>query len=208
MIEMNPYYARESEVGLVFDVATFSRLKALAMGLSGLVFGVLVGAAALYVWQPNSVLPHAPKWIADGNRETLQLWKDYPLGTPLCVGGVGLFAAIFLGGSLSYLFQTLTGDFYVRVGEGGVSFRVPQGFSTLALDLTWDEILKLTVTQEKQLGSLSRNVGNIGGHFTIRTRSHGNVFVCLNDFREPAHLIHRRIQEARDTRPAELVASY
>jgi len=208
MIEMNPYYARESEVGPVFDVATFSRRKALAMGLAGLVFAVLVGAVALYVWKPNLVIPHAPKWFADGNRETLQLWKDHPVGTPLCVGGAGLFAALFLGGSLSYLYQALTGDFYVRVGEGGISFRVPQGFSTLAFDLPWDEILKLTVTQQKQLGSLSQNAGNIGGYFTVRTRSHGNLFVCLNDFREPAHLIHRRIQEARETRPAELAASY
>ena len=208
MIEMNAYYARESEVGPVFDVATFSPSKALALGFSGLVLAVLVGAAALYVWNPNLVFPHAPKWFADGNRETLQLWKDYPRGTPLCVGGVGLFAALFLGGSLSYLYQAFTGVFYVRVGEGGISFRVPQGFSTLALDLPWDEILKLTVTQVKQFGALSRNAGNIGGHFTLRTRSHGNLYVCLNDFREPAHLIYSRIQEARETRPAELVASY
>jgi hypothetical protein len=208
MIEMNPYYARESEVGPVFDVATFSRHKALAMGLSGLVFAVLVGAAVLYVWNPNWVFPNAPKWFADGNRETIQLWKVHSLGTPLCVGGAGLIAVLFLCASLSYLYQSFTGDFYVRVGVGGISFCVPRGFGTLALDLPWDEILKLTVTQEKQLGSLSRNAGNIGGHFTLRTRSHGNLYVCLNDFREPAHLIYNRIQEARQTRSAELAASY
>jgi hypothetical protein len=208
MLEMNPYYARESHVGPVFDVATFSRGKALTLGTSGLVFAVLVGAAAVYVWNPNLVLPHAPKWFADGNRETLQLWKDYPRGTPAGVAGAGLIATLFLGASLSYLYQSFTGDSYIRVGEGGLSFRVPHGWGCLALDVPWDEVVELKVTQVKRLGSLSQNAGNIGGHFTLRTCSHGNHFVSLDDFCEPAHVIYKRIEEARETRPAELAASY
>ena len=168
--EMNPYYARDSKVGSVFDVATFSPRKAVVMGLTGLAFGALVAAAALYVWNPNWIVPHPPKWFVDANHDAMKLWKEHPLGTPLGVGGAGLVAALFLAMSYTYLFQSLTGNFYFRVGEGGISFHVPGGFRTLELDLPWDEIIKLKVVQEKQLGSLSRNAGNLGGYLTLRTR--------------------------------------
>ena len=207
MIEMNPYYARESDVGPVFDVATFSPGRALAMGISGLVFAVLVGGATLYVWNPAWIMPRPPKALVEANREIGKWWRDHPQGTEIGVGGAGLVAAFFAVAACSYLYQSMTREMYFRVGEGGISFRVPQGFGTLALDLTWDEVVKLTVTQKKRLGSLSPNAGNIGGYFTLRTRSHGKHFVPLDDFREPAHLIYKRIGEARQTRPAELAMS-
>lgn len=207
MIEMNPYYARESEVGPVFDVATFSRRKAVAMVFSGLVFAALVGGAALYAWNPTLLVPHPPQLLAEANQEISKLWQDHPQAAQIGVAAAGLVAALFVTMSCAYLYQAFTQEMYVRVGEGGLSFRVPHGFRSLALDLPWNEIIKLTVTQEKQLGSLSRNDGNLGGHFTLRTRSHGNLYVGLDDFREPAHLIYDRIQEATATRPAELVGN-
>jgi hypothetical protein len=207
MIEMNPYYARESEVGPVFDVATFSRGKALGMGITGLVFGVVVAAAVVYAWNPTRIMPRPPRQLADLNRETARLWRDHPQAMPYGLSTAGLVAAFFLVASGAYLYQSLTGDMYLRVGEGGLSLRVPNGFHPLELDLPWNEIDQLTVTQRRQVGALSRNAGNLGGDLTLRTRSHGQVFVGLDDFREPAHLIYNRIQEARQTRPAELVAS-
>jgi hypothetical protein len=123
------------------------------------------------------------------------------------VATAGSLAAMFVIMACSYLYQSFTVEMYIRVGEGGISFCVPRGFRALAFDLRWDEIVKLTVTQQRQVGSLSRNAGNLGGQITMRTRSHGNLYICLNDFREPAHLIYDRIRDAKATRPAELVGS-
>lgn len=208
MIEMNPYYARESQVGPVFDVATFSSRKALMIGFSGFVFAALVGGAALYAWKPTLLMPHPPQPIVEINREIAKLWRDYPQGTPYGIAGMGLVAGFFVLAAGSYLYQSFTGEMYLRVGEDGISFCVPRGFGTLAHDLPWNEIEDLTVTQIKQFGSLSRNAGNLGGHLTLRTRSHGKLFIPLDDFREPAHLIYDRIREAQETRPAELCLSY
>lgn len=207
MIEMNPYYARESRVGPVFDVATFSRRKATSIGLTGLVLASLIGAAALYVWNPALLIPHPPRAFAEAQQDVVNLWRDYPRGTLVGVAGAGLIAVLLAAMGLAQLYQSLTGEMYLRVGEAGISLRVPHGFRTLELDLPWEEVTKLTVTQEKQLGSLSRNTGNLNANLTLRTRSHGNVFISLDDFREPAYLVHERLREAMDTRPAELVES-
>lgn len=204
MTAMNPYYASESEVGPVFDVATFSPIKAVAMGLSGLVFAALVGGAALYMWNPTWLVPQPPQPLAEANREIARLWRDHPQGMKYGVGGAGCVAVFFAMISCSYWYQACTGPTYFRVGEGGISFRTSRGFGALALDLPWDEITQLKVVQEKRLGALSRNAGNLGGYLTLRTRSHGSLYVGLNDFREPAHLIYDRIQEAMQTRPADL----
>jgi hypothetical protein len=146
-MEMNPYYARESAVGPVFDVATFSRGKAVAMGVAGLVFAALVGVAALYVWNPTWLVTDPPEVLRSLNQEIAKLWREYPQGTRYGVLGAALVALLFVVSAGAYLFQSFTGQMYFRVGEGGISFRVPRGFRPLALDLPWEEIVKLTVTQ-------------------------------------------------------------
>lgn len=201
---MNPYYAHDSAVGPVFDVAKFSHFKAVAMGLSGLVFAAIVGATALYVWDPTWLVPEPPQIVAELNQEIDQLWKDYPQGTQYGVIAAGLVAGFFVVAACSYLYQAFTVEMYIRVGEGGMSFRVAQGFKALEVDLPWDEIESWTVTQEKQLGSLSRNTGNLSGNLSIRTYTQGKYHVSLDDFREPAYLIFNRIQEASEMRPANL----
>lgn len=206
MTELNSYYAHESTVGPVFDVAHFSTYKSLKMGLAGLVFGAVVAAAALFVWNPDLVYPNPPEWFLDANQEVKDLARDYPLGTKIGVGVAGLFAFIFAAAGLSAFTNALAGDYYVRVGEGGISLRLPDSFFTcFERDFDWSQVANLTVVQEKYIGSMSRNAGNIGGELRIRTTDGWSRTLGLDLFREDAWLIHQRINEALDTRPASLV---
>jgi hypothetical protein len=78
--------------------------------------------------------------------------------------------------------------------------------AALELDLPWDEIDDLTVVQIKQLGSTSRNSGNIGAELKIKTRTGKKHDIRLDGLSAAAYLIHERLNEARQMEPADLDA--
>jgi len=203
MTDMNAYYAHESSVGSVFDVAHFSRFRSLWMGIIGLGFAAAVAVAALYVWNPDWIVIHPPDWFLNGNQEIKDLARQHPLGVKIGVGAGALFALVFGAAGLSGIASALSGNSYIRVGERGMSLRLPDSFfSSFEHDIDWDQIDQLTVVQEKYIGSMSRNTGNIGGELQLRTHDGLDRSLRLDCFREDAWLIHQRIQEAMNTRPA------
>ena len=203
---LNAYYAHDSEVGPVFDVARFSRGKSLWMGLVGIGFACLVGLAAAYVWNPDWLNSNPSKAWAKAHQQTKDLMREHPQGTKAGVAVAGLFGLLFLTAGLSGVAQALSGGYFIRVGEGGLSLRVPAGvWSALQRDIPWGEVAQLTVVQEKRLGSLSRSSGNIGGELQLQTHDGQNRVISLVCFKEDAWLIYERINQARDTRPAELL---
>jgi hypothetical protein len=203
MTDMNPYYAHESSVGPVFDVAHFSRFKSLWMGVVGLIFAAVVAVAATYVWSPDWIVPNPPDWFMDGNKEIKDLAREYPTGVKIGVGTAGLFALLFAAAGLTGIANAFCGDYYIRVGERGLSFRVPDSFFTaFERDIEWAQIAEITVVHEKYIGSMSRNAGNVGGEIRLRTYDGSDRVLRLDCFREDAWLIHQRIEEAMETRPA------
>lgn len=202
---LNAYYAHDSEVGPVFDVARYSRGKSLWMGIIGIGFAALVGLAAAYVWSPDRIISHPSQAWAKAHQQTKDLMRQHPQGTKVGVAIAGLFGLLFLAAGLSAVAQAGSGDYFVRAGEGGLSLRVPAGLlSVFERDIAWENVAKLKVIQEKQLGSLSRNAGNLGGLMQLKTHDGLDRAIPLVCFKEDAWLIHQRILEARETRAAEL----
>lgn len=72
----------------------------------------------------------------------------------------------------------------------------------LDLDMAWEDVADWTIVQVKQLGSLSRNAENIGGHLKLKTADGCKYEISLDRFREPAFIIHRRVQDALQMTPA------
>jgi hypothetical protein len=206
MIEMNPYYARPSRVGPVFDVASFSVARAVVTGVFGLGLTAMVGVAVVYVWNP-SLLSRPPDWFADTHQEVQELWKRYPRGTPIGLGVGALVTLVFLAASIAFLRSALVNDYYVRAGAGGLSLRVPYSFAVQELDVAWEDIVQLTVIQKKQLGALARHAGNLDALLRLELRGGDKHEVDLDHFRQPGYLIYDRLQEARQMRPAVLALS-
>ncbi len=206
MTTMNPEYAFTSDVGPVFDVATFSRGKTLMTGATAIVFAALIGGSALYVWNPQWLVQEPPQWFADAHQDMQDVWRTHPRVTSIGVATAAVLAGLCGAAAVSCIAGALWGSYYLRAGEGGVSLRVPNGFGTLAVDLSWQEIAKLTVVQEKKFGSLSRNAGNVGASLSIKTCAGKKYYCRLDAFSQPGYLIHQRIEEAREMRPAVLAA--
>lgn len=205
MSDMNAYYAYESDVGPVFDVAHFSPIRSLWMGVVGLGFAAVIGVVAAYVWSPDWIVPHPPEWFFDANQETRDIAQQHPLGVTIGVGTAALFALVCAAAGVSGIASAFSSNYYIRVGENGLSLRVPDGlFRSFQRDLEWSEVAKLTVVQEKYIGSMSRNAGNTGGYLRLRTHDGLDRVLRLDCFREDAWLIHQRIEEAMNTRLAVL----
>jgi hypothetical protein len=194
---MNSYYAHESAVGPVFDVAHYSRLKALWMALLWLGFAGFVGLGAAYAWDPDWINSSPSADWAKAHQELKDFLLDHPWGVNVGVGLAVMFAVLGLTAGVSCLVSLVSGNYYVRVGEGGISLRVPDVLGALERDLAWSEIALLKVVQEKYLGSLSQSSGNIGGELQLRTHDGWSRDVRLDHFREDAWLIYNRIEEAR-----------
>ncbi len=169
---LNAYYAHDSEVGPVFDVARYSRAKSLWMGLGGIVIAILVGLAAAYVWNPDWINSKPSKIWANAHQETKDLMRQHPQGTKVGVAFAGLFGLLFLAAGFSAVVQGVSGDYFIRVGEGGLSLRMPAGMlGAFERDIPWDDVDQLKVVQERQIGALSRNAGKMGGYMQRKTPS-------------------------------------
>lgn len=201
MVEMNAYYARQSDVGPVFDVATYSPLKAAVMGFTGLVFTTLFGAAIVYVWDPTSLVAKPLESIAEAQRDVQNLWRDHFTYTAIGLGVAGTITLGILAASVRCFVEACQADFFIRVGEGGISIYAPQGMRAKRLDLPWSEIRDLTVFQLKKLGAMSRNTGNVRAELRLKTNAGESYVFPLDNFQQPAYLIHQRINEAMEMRP-------
>jgi hypothetical protein len=202
---MNPYYAHESAVGPVFDVAHHSRFKALVMGLIALGFAGLISWGAAYFWNPDWVVSEPSQGFAEAHQEAKDFAQQHPWGVITGVGIAALFALLCVAGAASCVVEAVSGDYYIRAGEGGLSMRVPgRLFGVLQRDFHWSEIADLTVIQRKRMGSMSRSAGNLGGELQLRTHDGFSRDVRLDHFREDAWLIYQRIEEAMEMRPAVL----
>ena len=189
----------------MFDVAHYSPHKAvftacIAFGAAG-----LVAVVAAYAWNPNWIIRDPPEVIADAVHETKNLMRLHPQGVKIGVGVAALLAFVFAAAGMSCVADAVKANYYIRVGEGGLSLRLPDRFfGAFERDVAWPDVAKLTVVQEKYLGAMSQSAGNIGGELRLRTRDGVNRDLRLDHFREDAWLIYNRIQEATRTQPAML----
>ena len=203
MKSMNPYYARESDVGDVFDVAHYSCGKSIYTGILACGFGAAIAVAALYVWEPTLLLTEPSEIWADAQQVIVDLKKEHPQGVLIGVCVAGLFALLCLAGAVSQFANAASGDFYLRVGEVGMSIRAPQVLAgAFVRDVLWDDVAKLTVVQVKRFGAMSRGSGNLGGELKVQLRSGEKFEISLDEFREDAWLIYDRIEETREMRAA------
>jgi hypothetical protein len=202
---MNAYYAHETDVGSVFDAAHFTPHKAIFAGLIALGVAGFIGIVATFVWDPAWLIHDPPKEIANAVHEAKEFTQLHPQGVTIGVAIAAVLGLVIAAAGLSCILEAVTGNYYIRVGEDGLSLRVPEGFFTaFQRDYSWEEIAKLTVVQEKYLGSLSQSAGNIGGELRLRTHDGRERSLRLDHFREDAWLIYNRIQEAQRMQPALL----
>jgi hypothetical protein len=151
--------------------------------------------------------------IQELNDETRQTWQEHPWAVRGGIGVAGLLGVFLLLAGISSLRDAFQSDYFFRVGKGGISVRVPQGISlrhfglvsdVLSLEAAWEDIERLNIVQVKRFGSLSRTAGNIGGEARITLRGGRTTTFSLDNFSQPAWLIHQRINETTDMVPAVL----
>ena len=205
MIEMNPFYAHESSVGPVFDVATWSPRKALGMAIICLIVGMAFAGGAAYAWAPGLFADKPPKALESLDEEIADLKEQYPLRTQVGIGFAALIGFLGLAGACSSTVNFLSGDYYFRAGAGGISIRVPDGLDlttfgltskVLQLDLSHEEIDDWSITQHKRAGAMSRDAGNIMAFLKLRTVAGKKYEFSLDHFREPARIISNKIEDA------------
>jgi hypothetical protein len=209
MIFTSPLEAHRSSVGPVYDVATWSTGKVLWMALIALPLGVAICAAAISFWSPNLLTIHAPA-LKGFAREIADLHRRAVWARPVGAGVAGLVGYFFVAAGVSSIVDCFRGGYHFRVGPGGFSLRIPQGIDLakfgmvsdiLELELPWDDVADWKIIQVKQLGSLSRNAGNVGANLKLRTVAGRKYNVSLDCFSQPGFIIHSRIQDALQMTP-------
>lgn len=212
MIEMNPFYAHESSVGAVFDVATWSRFKAAAMAIIASGFCLLTVVALVSAWYPELIMEKPPEFIADLHAETIDLQRDKPWAAYGATAFVALISYFSLAASVACFGDATSNDYYFRVGPGGISLQVPSGldfskcgfaFKKLSVDIPMSNLVDWQITQRKQLGAMSRSSGNISASLQIRTVDGQAHAFTLDCFREPAFVIQSKINDALQMVPAQ-----
>ncbi len=216
MIEMNPYYAHDSSVGPVFDVATWSRRKAATLGCGAVVFGLLGIGLLVVCFKPDLFLDKPPKVVRQIHSETQRMVRTHAAGTYAVTGvvGVGIYCAFATG--FAFFHDLSAANYFFRIGRGGMSVRVPNGLDPmkaflsqkiLRMDLPFEQIADWKIVQHKQVGSLSRNTGNKTAYVNIKLIDGQRRSFFLDLFREPAHVIKSKIDSALQMVPADLTAT-
>jgi hypothetical protein len=202
---MNPYYSHESEVGPVYDVADYSRFKPIVTAITALMFAACAGFFAIYFWNPDLITENPSEMFVDAHEDAKNMMKEHPIGTKVGVGLSGMFSGLCLAMAISCMCNSISGRYHIRVGEGGISLRVPDGLTTvLEKDIPWSEISQLKVIQEKRVGALSRNAGNTGGEIEVHLYDGTSHDIRLEHFKQDAWLIHQRIDEVKDMRSSSI----
>ncbi len=215
MVEMNPYYARESKVGPVFDVATWNARFAFAAIFFAIAMFVVCGSAAYVVASPASLAKAKSQTVKDFHKALVDFKKDHPTWAGAIVVVAGVLAWFGFAGTFAMASDFLQPNFYLRIGPGGISLRLPHGldvkklcFATekLELDLPWNEIADWKVMQTRRLGSLSPNAGNVSADMTINLHNGKRHWIDLNIFKENGRIIWQRISEAAEMAPMQFDA--
>ena len=205
MIEMNPFYAHESSVGPVFDVATWSPRKAFVTAVFCLIGGIAFAGIAAYAWFPDLLFDEPPAAFESFGEEIGNLKEEHPWATQVGIGFVALIGFLGLAGACSSTVNCFSGDYHFRAGPGGFSIRVPDGLDlttfgltskVLDLDIPGGEIADWQIVQHKQVGALSRNAGNTMAFFKLRTTTGKRHEFSVDQFREPSRIIYSKIEDA------------
>ncbi|MHB8969814.1 MAG: hypothetical protein ACYC3X_08895 [Pirellulaceae bacterium] len=213
MIEMSPAYAHESKVGPVFDITSWSPSKSIWMGLVGLVFAAVLLATATFLWHPKIMAGKMPPGTENVIGDAIKAHRTHRWAMRGSIAVTGALGCLFGAAAIAGLRDGFSGGYYFRAGTDGLSLRLPRGLSwqhgglrsaALELDLPWDEIEGLTVTQVKQLGSLSRNAGNVSADLKIVMRTGQKHTISLDGLEAAAYLIHERLNEARQMVSADV----
>ncbi len=211
---VNPYYAHQSSVDYVFDVATWVPRRWHSPGWLVLcLLGVALATTAIVLVFPqvlalvdqaalNSSLESLQETIEKGQKE--HPWRILS-GAAVAAGLAYLFLAVCVADLL-----LLSEPVYFRVGPGGMVLRVPNGldlfrpwYKLLDLELAWSDIADWRIVQHKQFGSLSPNAGNTYALLHLRRRDGKRHCIALNRFREPARVIFARIQDSIEMVPMD-----
>jgi len=217
MIEMSPFYAHESSVGPVFDVATWSRRKAWTMVIGALLFAACAVGGLVLAWKPTLLFAKPPTAITHFHKETLKLKNDHAWAAIFGTGLVAVAGWFGLAGAIASLINAAgENTYYFRVGPGGIALCVPHGldisrlglvFKRLEIQLPLDQIADWKVVQHRQLGAMSRHAGNTMAFFKLRTVDGKKEDFNLDCFREPARVIHGKINDALQMVPAQMNAA-
>jgi hypothetical protein len=215
MLLMSPYDAHTSSVGPVFDAATWSPRKTLMIGLFALLVGLVFAGCGVLFFNPHLLDVQRPAALKDLTKglapQILDVHRRYAWSKWAGTAGLGLVGYLFFGVGVSCLGASLKGDFYFRIGPGGLSLRVPETidptrlglrFRVLSLELPWRDVATWTIVQVKELGSMSRNAGNLSGYLQLETVDGRKHRISLDVFREPAFIIRSKAQDALEMVPA------
>ncbi len=207
MVTMNPYYAYPSSVGPVFAVGKWSGWRCVKMGVIVAVVGIGALLATGFMYDPTLMLGKPKQEPFKGLvKETVSAQKKYPWRMRAGTAATALIGW-FCTAAATATFRNVRGDYFLRVGPGGISLRLPNGldFSQLgfgskvvSLEVPWNQVRNLTVTSHKQIGSLSRNAGNIGSSVRLWLTSGAEFGFDTSMLSLPGYLVHQRIQEARE----------
>ena len=205
MLHPESGYAHHSAVGPVFDVTKWSGRGHIPVGLTGLMFTVLVLVSTAYVWQPPRLLPKPPPAVTELNGGIRKAWRAHPRAMQFGVAFGALIGVRCLLGVSNLLTDAFRREYFLRAGPGGLWLRMPMGAAwqylglisrAVELELPWDKIKNYEITQVKRLGSLSRNSGNLYAELKLETDWQRYVF-GLSGLEAPAYLICERLNEAR-----------
>jgi hypothetical protein len=206
MYDLDSGYTVESAVGPVWDLTRWSGRGHLGMGFAALAIAVGSLAAAAFVWDSTWFFDRPPAELKQAVAELNGAWKTHPLAMQAGVAVGASFGVLCLLGASAMFTDAFRDDYFFRAGPGGVWLRLPHGLSwahlglvskPIELELPWEEIAKIEVTQVKQAGSLSRNAGNLRAEMAIRARSGERHVLQLDGLEAAAYLIHERLNEAR-----------
>jgi len=213
MAQLNPHDVRQSPVGPVFDVATWSPRKAVSAGVLGVVLGLVLAGLAVYAWDPHWIVDPAPQWLEGLNSQVAHLKDSRPSETRGAIALAGLVAVVFLLGGVSCLLGPTDRGYYFRVGPGGISLRLPRnpvwnriglGSKVLCLDVRWEDIASCNVVQIRPLGSQQAKTANENVYLRLKTTAGRRYRISFAAFREHAQIIAVWFEEARQMTLAQL----
>ena len=205
MLHPESGYAHHSSVGSVFDVTKWTGRGHIHVGLTGLMFTILVLLSTAYVWHPPRLLRKPPPAVTELNGGIRKAWRAHPTAMYFGVAFGGLIGVRCLLGVSNLLTDAFRRDYFLRAGTDGLCLRMPMGAAwqylglisrAVELELPWDKIKNFEITQVKRLGSLSRNSGNLYAELKLETDWQRYVF-GLTGLEAPAYLICERLNEAR-----------
>ncbi len=197
------YDAHDSAVGPVFDVATFSRKAQWVLAISSATFGLLVCTALILAWKPTLLIAQPPELVETFHTAVMEQMRNRAWLVLFGTGVAVVVAWFAFAGAIAGLVAAVSEDkYYLRIGPGGLSVRVPErvdfgklglAFKELHRDIPAEEITSWKVIQKVHehmpTGATTKGMAFL----EIRTVDGGKFDICLSQFNESADLIHSRL---------------